>query len=263
MNINKSEKTNKIILAVLAPIMIALLVISMAGGAITKPSKAFGTPEEAKARLDAMQDDFGTISNNYAQAESERAEAQARVDSAQANIDSCNAQIADLQVTIGIMAKESYTNGPSGGILDAFLTSGSLEELVYNLQTIALINQKSADTIIHCKNLRKEVEDSMAELQEQLGIANDRADAARGEKERMESLMNSLRAEFEEAGEDPGYGPAPGPAPYLGDVVATARACIGYPYHMGKAGPYEFDCSGLVCWCYGCGGSHTWTTLSF
>ena len=257
MNINKSEKTNKILIAVIAPIMVAMLAISMASGIFAKPSKAFATPEEAKAKLDAMQDDSGAISNSYSQAENERAEAQARVDSAQANIDSCNSQIADLQVTIGVMAKESYTNGPTGGIIEAFVSSGSLEELVYNLQTIALINQKSADTIIQCKDLRKQVEDSMHELEEQLAVANDKADAAKREKDRMESLMNDLRSQYEEAGEDPGYGPAPGPAPYLGDVVSTARACIGYPYRMGKAGPYEFDCSGLVCWCYGQGGSHT------
>lgn len=247
MNINKSEKTNKILMAVMAPIMVALLVIAMASGTIAKPSKAFASPEEAKAKLDAMQDDFGAISNSYAQAATERAEAQAKVDEAQANIDSCNAQISDLQVTISMIAKDSYMNGPSGGILDAFISSGSLEELVYNLQTIALINQKSADTIVHCKDLRRQVEESMATLNEQLAIADDKAQAAKNEKDRMQELMNSLQAEFEEAGEDPGYGPAPGPAPYLGDVVSTARACIGYPYIFGAAGPYAFDCSGLVC----------------
>lgn len=38
---------------------------------------------------------------------------------------------------------------------------------------------------------------------------------------------------------------------YGGDGVNSAFSCIGCPYVWGAAGPNSFDCSGLVCYCYG------------
>lgn len=36
-----------------------------------------------------------------------------------------------------------------------------------------------------------------------------------------------------------------------GDAVSTAYSCVGCPYVYGATGPSSFDCSGLVCFCYG------------
>ena len=38
---------------------------------------------------------------------------------------------------------------------------------------------------------------------------------------------------------------------YAGAGVDSAYSCIGSPYVWGAAGPSCFDCSGLVCYCYG------------
>ena len=38
---------------------------------------------------------------------------------------------------------------------------------------------------------------------------------------------------------------------YGGAGVDSAYSCIGCPYEWGAAGPNSFDCSGLVCYCYG------------
>lgn len=50
--------------------------------------------------------------------------------------------------------------------------------------------------------------------------------------------------------------PSPAPAPSSsvgpsGGGVSTAYSCIGKPYIWAAAGPDGFDCSGLVCYCYG------------
>ena len=94
----------------------------------------------------------------------------------------------------------------------------------------------------------------MDSLSENLRLAQEKSDAAAAAKVDIENLMASLENEIntvqqasqEETGGGGGGGGG-GPAPYLGDVVATARACIGLPYVMGAAGPSAFDCSGLVC----------------
>ncbi len=38
---------------------------------------------------------------------------------------------------------------------------------------------------------------------------------------------------------------------YSGGGLGSAYAAIGSPYVSGATGPDSFDCSGLVCWCYG------------
>lgn len=42
-----------------------------------------------------------------------------------------------------------------------------------------------------------------------------------------------------------------------GAGVDSAYSCIGCPYQWGAAGPNAFDCSGLVCYCYGYGRGRT------
>ena len=41
------------------------------------------------------------------------------------------------------------------------------------------------------------------------------------------------------------------PSKPSGGGLATAYSCIGKPYVSGAAGPNSFDCSGLICYCYG------------
>ena len=52
----------------------------------------------------------------------------------------------------------------------------------------------------------------------------------------------------EEQDDTPAGGVSYGPS---GGGLSTARACIGKPYVWGATGPDGFDCSGLVCYCYG------------
>ena len=51
--------------------------------------------------------------------------------------------------------------------------------------------------------------------------------------------------------------PTPSKTVAGGAGLGTAYAAIGCPYVMGAAGPSSFDCSGLVCYCYGWGRGRT------
>lgn len=54
-----------------------------------------------------------------------------------------------------------------------------------------------------------------------------------------------------------------GPSRQEGGGLATAYDCIGCPYVWGAAGPDSFDCSGLICFCYGWGrGRTTYSMIS-
>ncbi|MCH4275577.1 MAG: NlpC/P60 family protein [Atopobiaceae bacterium] len=44
---------------------------------------------------------------------------------------------------------------------------------------------------------------------------------------------------------------------YSGGGVSSAYGCIGKPYVYGATGPNSFDCSGLVCYCFGYGRGRT------
>lgn len=39
--------------------------------------------------------------------------------------------------------------------------------------------------------------------------------------------------------------------PYIAQALDTAYSVIGCPYVYGATGPNSFDCSGLVCYCFG------------
>ena len=51
--------------------------------------------------------------------------------------------------------------------------------------------------------------------------------------------------------------PTPTYNTYGGAGVSSAYSCIGCPYVYAAAGPDSFDCSGLVCYCYGWGRGRT------
>lgn len=73
---------------------------------------------------------------------------------------------------------------------------------------------------------------------------------------------STLRSAFEQTGDEDSELPTItaelGPMledgallPYISQALNTAYSVIGYPYIYGATGPNGFDCSGLVCYCFG------------
>lgn len=61
---------------------------------------------------------------------------------------------------------------------------------------------------------------------------------------------------YDDSYEEPSYD-TPVSYGYSGGGVDSAYSAIGAPYVWGASGPDSFDCSGLVCWCYGWGRGRT------
>ena len=108
-----------------------------------------------------------------------------------------------------------------------------------------------------------------AELLEQARVARAAEHAARAEAEelarqeeaaRQEAARRAAEAAAAAAAQSGGgggseidpTGESGGSAVYEGgsDIVSRAYACLGAPYVWGAVGPYGYDCSGLVSYCY-------------
>lgn len=252
----------------------AIMCASFSIAAPQNKQKAFATPspEDAKAQMEALQPEFDEVSERVNSAEIELSEAKAKAYEAKNQIDECQTKIDETKPKVNSILKNQYMKGPFSDI-EILLSSESLSEFIQNFDALNLLNRKHAQTIFESQCLKRELEESYVILEENLQAAKAKAEEAEEAKAEVQSKMNSLHDVIEASSHAEGGvnhpstggggGGGHGPAPYLGDVVSTAYACIGCPYVPAAAGPSAFDCSGLVCWCYGCGGSHCWSTSTF
>lgn len=269
-NLVNKEKT--IFLATLIFSILLCLIIPYTMVKSTQTANADPATDLENQLIEA-QNMYGKAANDLVEASNDVERNKAKVSEAQEKIDYCNTKIPVLQENIARTTKTKYKNGDIN-LIDIVLGSDTIEGFVNNVQMFAVIEAKNLENLNECKMLRQEVQEQEEVLVRELEASKEKERNLENNKAQAESLvaeaqqkLDSLKAQAAQMNL-PNFEPEPqhhsgGPAPYLGDVVSTAYACIGHDYKTGGAGPVVFDCSGLVCWCYGCGGSHPWTTYDF
>ena len=257
---NNSVKQNKNVGFVVTVVSIVALILCLSLSVALSPKRAIADPDNLQTTLDET-------SNAYFEALAAQEEAQAKVNEAEAIIAECEEKIPIVQGKLCTRAKSMYMNRGFGEILELLTGATSIEDLVNNLQYISIVNSKDAALIQSSKDLKAQVESGKASLEANLAAATEQANIAADAYNRAQAALEAAKARQQQeeeggggGGGGGGYHPSPGPAPYSGDVVSTAYNCIGHWYKWGAAGPEFFDCSGLVSYCYGGGGSHIFTT---
>ncbi|MDO5426702.1 MAG: hypothetical protein Q4F54_02920 [Coriobacteriia bacterium] len=221
---NNSVKQNKNVGFVVAVVSIVTLFLCLSLSVALSPKKAIADPDDLQATLDQT-------SNAYFGALAAQEEAQAKVNEAEATIAECERKIPIVQGKLCTRAKSMYMNQGFGEILELLTGATSIEELVNNLQYISIVNSKDAALVQSSKDLKAQIESEKASLDANLAAATEQANLAEAAYNTAQAALAEFKSRQEQGGGGGGGGYTPTqPAEYLGDVVATARACLGYPY---------------------------------
>lgn len=220
---NNSVKQNKNVGFVVAIISIVALFLCLSISVALSPKRAIADPDNLQATLDQT-------SNAYFGALQAQEEAQAKVSEAEATIAECEEKIPVVQDKLCTRAKSMYMNRGFGEILDLIIGATSIDELVNNIEYISIVNSKDSALVQSCKELKARVESEKASLDANLAAATEQANIAEAAYNTAQAALAEFKSRQEQGGGGGGGYTPTQPAEYLGDVVATARACLGYPY---------------------------------
>lgn len=221
-------------------------------------NKAFADPD-LQAQLDAAQEELESQQEYINKLQIEADEANAKVAEIQSQIDDTQDEINKNNTQICSLAIRQYKIDPLSQLV-ALMESGSLNEMLFSLQTMEYLSAKDADTIKKAFTLKQSLESSYEEMSATANELNRKLDESVEESNDLQNKVDDLNNKLAEANKPPivtvnsteehkSSHYSPDPAPYLGSVVATAIAIAGpgtYPYVFGASGPNAFDCSGFV-----------------
>ena len=203
-------------------------------------------------------------------------EARARVELEQAAAAAAAAAVADSEARLAVtkqqlaeIARSAYT-GQGLGALQAFMSSGSPEDVLARMGTLEVIAQHHSDVISQvaaaqaaADQARVAADQAAAQAEQQLDVAADKQSVMKSEIAAYQSQYQTLSVTEQEQADVLHGGAALAPPP-TGNIVAateaaqavvdTAMAQLGDPYVWAAAGPDSFDCSGLVQYAYAAAG---------
>jgi peptidoglycan DL-endopeptidase CwlO len=248
----------------------AALALSAGAAAIVlvpvPASAAPTTTEEARQSVTRAAQELEAIGEQVNEAAAAAQQQQAVATEAAAAAATAQAQLDQLQPALAAIAQAGYI-GTTRSQLAAFLTSGSVDDLVQQLTTLDELADHADDVVAAAAAARLTAEQAQqaaagaavaaetaaAELtarQEQLedDLAGYEADLARL------SAADQARVQMAVAGPAVVASAAPAPTAAAGSAVQTALAQLGDAYRHAAVGPDAFDCSGLTMYAYAAAG---------
>ena len=169
---------------------------------LVNPILAFAIPTSAekqaeadsvRAQVMAMQDELEQASNDYYAAIDEHDAALASMEECQDRIDKLGGKIGAVQGSLGTRARSMYRNG-SASFLDILFGSNSFEEFATNWDLLNRMNEKDADMVQECKDLRDEVELEQKEFAAQETIAAEKEAETLAIKKQTEATVVEMQA---------------------------------------------------------------------
>lgn len=86
-------------------------------------------------------------------------------------------------------------------------------------------------------------------------------DTIRGNIKKENDIKVEIRPAGCKAAQEAGNQASQGASADVEEAIKKAESCIGKPYEYGATGPDSFDCSGLVCYCFGYDRGRTTTDM--
>ena len=288
---HKNTLSRRTVLSAFLAVVLAVGLMVPFTSAQAAPSAADKQAEADAAleKLNSLQVELDTASNNYYDAVAEQEAAEQKVKDAEAQIEETTAKLSELQEQLGDRAHDMYRSGGTS-FIDVFLGSSSFEEFANNMSMFNKIAENDAELVQETKDARTELENAKKEAETQAQVASDKAaeaqqvmESAQSAQSEAQSVYDNLSAEARELMEqeeaaqsaadaqaaqqainnaNSGGGSSNGGSSNGGStdnnkgqsvsgnvVVQRAYAQIGKPYSWGACGPNSFDCSGLVSYC--------------
>jgi cell wall-associated NlpC family hydrolase len=245
------------------------LALTAGVAVVLTPTVASADPTTAEQARQAVTDTGQKLSALDEQVHEATATAeaqQAAADAAAVSAAEAQAQLSALEPQLRAIAQTGYV-GTTRGRLAAFLTSGSADDLIQQMNTLDQL-ASHADAIVAQAAAAR----SAAEQAQQAATAAAQAAAAaeselEAQKDQLEDELAGYQADFARlsatdqvrvhnvlSGPDVIAAPAPAPTEAAGIAVQTALAQVGDMYGTGASGPDTFDCSGLTQYAYAAAG---------
>jgi peptidoglycan DL-endopeptidase CwlO len=256
----------------------AAVLIAVAASLSLLPAVGHADPqltiEQVQAKVDHLYEEAAAATERAHTARIQVAETRAQLQKVQHQLADQKAELADLNQAVADYAVTVYTTGGIDPTLQVMLSSDPEDVLsrARSLDQVSRIEDAAfreadaarialAQTQAKVDQQLAHLKDVEAQLAKEQQAANARLDEAKQllaslkqeQRDRLAALQQQRAAAAAQASRDAVRSlPAPPPATSSSGsgrgatAVSYALAQLGKPYVFGAAGPYSFDCSGLV-----------------
>jgi cell wall-associated NlpC family hydrolase len=247
----------------------AALALTAGVAVVLTPSVASADPTTADQARQAVTDTgqkLSALDEQVHEATATAEQQQAAADAAAAAAGQAQAQLGALEPQLRAIAQTGYV-GTTRGRLAAFLTSGSADDLIQQMNTLDQLASHADAIVAQAAAARTAAEQAQQAATEAAQAAAAAESDLTSQKDQLQDELAGYQADFARlsatdqvrvqnvlAGPDVSANPAPAPTEAAGIAVQTALAQLGDSYVAGASGPDAFDCSGLTMYAYAAAG---------
>ncbi|MCZ2847948.1 C40 family peptidase [Modestobacter sp. VKM Ac-2978] len=248
----------------------AALALTVGAAVVLTPSVGVAAPTTAAEARQAVTDaglELTALDEQVHEAEAAAEQHQAAADAAAAAAVQAQAQLDALEPQLRSIAQAGYV-GTTRGRLAAFLTSGSADDLIQQMNTLDQLATHADGIVATAATARSAAEQAQQDATAAAATAAAAESELRAQKEQLEGELAGYQADLARLSaadqvrvhnvisgpEVAAPAPAPAPTAAAGVAVQTALAQIGDMYGIGAVGPDSFDCSGLTQYAYAAAG---------
>ena len=242
--------------AVLASIVAVCAAIVPLGAADAKPASGNPSLKAILAEANKLSQQIDNLSQQYDNLKIQLKQAKADVIIAKEDVARDFSLVARDQSAVGAIAVEGYMTEGLNPALE-LLQSSSPQSLLNRASMMTQIERENGAKLTLVQNAAtaaRRAQEAAAQEQQQakaLSVQLARKVAAIQKKESFFNSQAYKQAEaiFQRTGQFPNLR-VPGGDSVEVEALRWALTRRGYPYVWGAAGPFAFDCSGLVVWAY-------------
>ncbi|MCZ2838052.1 C40 family peptidase [Modestobacter sp. VKM Ac-2985] len=248
----------------------AALALTVGAAVVLTPSVGAAAPSTAGEARKAVTDAglaITALDEQVHEAEAAAEEHQATADAAAATAAQAQEQLVALEPQLRAIAQTGYV-GTTRGRLAAFLTSGSADDLIQQMNTLDQLATHADAIVATAATARSAAEQAQQQATAAAAAATAAEAELRAQMEQLEGELAGYQADLARLSaadqvrvhnvisgpEVAAPAPAPAPTAAAGVAVQTALAQIGDMYGIGAEGPDSFDCSGLTQYAYAAAG---------
>jgi cell wall-associated NlpC family hydrolase len=248
----------------------AVVAVAVAAASVTLPS-ASGIAAQSSpapslktliAQAKVLSNQINTLSEQYDGLRIQLAQARAAEKTATQTAERDASQLGTGQAQVGQLAAESYMSGSVDPTLQ-FISSDNPQAVVGRASIMLQLDQEKGTQVSELAAAETAARRARVTAQQQQNVVNELVKQIQGKRQSIQAKMNVLNgamysqamAQFSRTGQYPLIN-IPGGNTVGEEALRWALTRRGYPYVWGAAGPFSFDCSGLVVWSYAQIGIH-------
>jgi cell wall-associated NlpC family hydrolase len=247
----------------------AALALTAGVAVVLTPATGSAAPDTADQARQAVTDTgqkLSALDEEVHVATAAAEQQQAAADTAAAVAGQAQAQLDALEPQLRAIAQTGYV-GTTRGRLAAFLTSGSADDLIEQMNTLDQLASHADAIVARAIDARAAAEQAQQDATAAAAAAEAAEADLQAQKDQLEDELAGYQADFARlsatdqvrvqnviSGPDVTASPAPAPTEAAGIAVQTALAQVGDMYGVGASGPDSFDCSGLTMYAYAAAG---------